>query len=57
MIGTSIIKQLEFVSSYSKGNTHCTKNEVFHLGLILSSVNVTKFVVYCGFGHVNYKNP
>ena len=53
MIGTSIIKQLEFVSSYSKGNTHCTKNEVFHLGLILSSVNVTKFVVYFGFGHVN----
>ena len=53
MIGTSIIKQLEFVSSYSEGNTHLTKNEVFHLGFILSLVNVTKLVVYFGFGHVN----
>ena len=34
---------------------HCTKNEVFHLSI--SSVNVIKSEVSCGFGHIYLRNP
>ena len=35
--------------------THCTKNEVF--SLTISTVNMTKSAVFCGFGLIYWKNP
>ena len=36
----------------------CIKNEVFQYGfpVRISSVNVTKSAVFCGFGHIYWKN-
>ena len=35
--------------------THCTKNKSFLLRI--SSVNVTKSAVFCGFDHIYWRNP
>ena len=41
--------------SFSKAETqHCTKKS---FSLRISSVNVTKPTVSCGFGHINWRNP
>ena len=40
-------------NSFQKCMLHCTKNEVFYI----SSVNMTKSVVCCWFGHIYWRNP
>ena len=43
-----------FCQNYISNFWHCTKNEVFPLRI--PSVNVTKSVVSCGFGHIYWWN-
>ena len=44
------------LKSYVPSNIlHCTK--VWSIPLMISSVNVTKSAVPCGFGHIYWKNP
>ena len=41
--------------NYISNYWHCTKNKAFLLRI--PSVNVTKSVVSCGFGHIYWRNP
>ena len=43
-----------FCQNYISNFWHCTKNEVFPLSI--PSVNVTKSVVSCRFGHIYWRN-
>ena len=45
----------EISSKYSLQNLHCTKKWSFPSWI--SSVNVTKSTVSCGFGHIYWRNP